>query len=131
MSRIYKNSEAWLWGNQIVNNTRIEENRQKRYIDSFETDKFREKIRYNLPNDILQQKYKWNGEMGRLNYYTDTSYRSDFEMLNEYNEPYEEGRNTLLWDTCNRYRKNVSSYNVDNMAIDRKYSSKGVRLLIK
>jgi hypothetical protein len=131
MSRIYRNSEAWFWGNQIVNNTRIEENRQKRYIDSFETDKFREKIRYNLPNDILQQKYKWNGEMGRLNYYTDTSYRSDFEMLNEYNEPYEEGRNTLLWDTCNRYRKNVSSYNVDNMAIDRKYSSKGVRLLIK
>ena len=131
MSRIYKNSEAWLWGNQIVNNTRIEESRQKRYIDSFETDKFREKIRYNLPNDILQQKYKWNGEMGRLNYYKDTSTRSDFEMLNEYNEPYEEGRNTLLWDTCNRYRKNVSSYNVDNMAIDRKYSSRGVALLIK
>jgi hypothetical protein len=131
MSRIYKNSEAWIWGNQIVNNTRIEENRQKRYIDSFETDKFIGKIRYNLPDDILQQKYKWNGEQGRLNYFKDTSVRSDFEILNEYNEPYEEGRNTLLWDTCNRYRKNVSSYDVSNNAISRKYESKGVRLLIK
>lgn len=131
MSRIYKNSEAWIWGNQIVNNTRIEEKRQKRYIDSFETDKFIEKIRYNLPADILQQKYKWNGEQGRLNYFKDTSVRSDFEILNEYNEPYEEGRNTLLWDTCNKYRKNVSSYDVSNNAVDRKYVSKGVRLLIK
>jgi hypothetical protein len=131
MSRIYKNSEAWIWGNQIVNNTRMNESRQKRYIDTFETDKFIEKIRYNLPDDILQQKYKWNGEQGRLNYFKDTSVRSDFEILNEYNEPYEEGRNTLLWDTCNRYRKNVSSYDVSNNAISRKYESKGVRLLIK
>jgi hypothetical protein len=131
MSRIYKNSEAWIWGNQIVNNTRMNERRQKRYIDTFETDKFIEKIRYNLPADILRQKYKWNGEQGRLNYYKDTSYRSDFEILNEYNEPYQEGRNTLLWDTCNKYRKNVSSYDVSNNAIDRKYESKGVRLLIK
>jgi|LakMenEpi03Aug12_release.lakeMendotaPanAssembly.Ray.scaffolds.fasta_scaffold45779_5 hypothetical protein len=131
MSRIYKNSEAWIWGNQIVNNTRMNESRQERYIDSFETDKFIEKIRYNLPDDILQQKYKWNGEQGRLNYFKDTSVRSDFEILNEYNEPYEEGRNTLLWDTCNRYRKNVSSYDVSNNAISRKYESKGVRLLIK
>ena len=79
----------------------------------------------------LKAKYKWNGEMGKLNYYTDTSKRSDFEILNEYNEPYEEGRNTLLWDTCNKYRKNVSSYLVDNSSVNRMYSAKSKGVLIK
>lgn len=131
MSRIYRGSENWIFGNQIINNVRIEESRKKRYIDSFETEKMVSNKLYRLPNDILQQKYKWNGENGRLNYYKDTSVRSEFEILNEYNEPYEEGRNTLLWDTCNKYRKNVSSYDVMNDRINRVYNSKTNRLLIK
>jgi len=131
MSRIYNNSESWIFRNQVINNDRYFERKDERYIDTFDTDKMVSRTIYNLPRDILEEKYKWNGKLGKLDYYKDTSVRSDFEMLNEYNEPYEEGRNTLLWDTCNRYPKNVSSYNVMNGLVRRKERENGVKLLIK
>lgn len=131
MSRIYRNSEAWIFGNQIRQNVKENENRDRRFKDTFDGRRFVVGKIYELPQDILSCKYKWNGETGKLNYYTDTSKRSDFEILNEYNEPYEEGRNTLLWDTCNKYRKNVSSYDVKNDSIKRVYSGKTNKLLIK
>lgn len=131
MSRIYKNSEAWIFGNQIRQNLKESENRNRDFKDTFDGDRMVCGRMYRKPEDVYIQKYKYNGETGKLNYYTDTSIKSEFEMLNEYNEPYEEGRNTLLWDTCNKYRKNVSSYDVKNDAIRRVYSSKTNKLLIK
>lgn len=131
MSRIYKNSEAWIFGNQVRQNMKENEDRSRNLHDAFDADRLISGRMYALPNDIVMQKYKYNGERGRLNYYTDTSLKSEFEILNEYNEPYEEGRSTLLWDTCNKYRKNVSSYDVKNDSIKRVYSGKTNRVLIK
>jgi hypothetical protein len=40
-------------------------------------------------------------------------------LLNEYGEPYEEGRSTLIWDSVNKIPINVGGYLVKNDKLPR------------
>jgi hypothetical protein len=51
-------------------------------------------------------------------------------MLNEYGDPYERGRDTLLWDTLNRYPVSVSGYKVKNESVPLKYLNKSTGNLL-
>lgn len=128
MSRIYKGSENIIFDNiqrnAFIDN--VDRNTRKINIDGMKMNKH---IWYNLPRDILEQKYKLN-EMGKLKYIKDTSVKSEYELLNKYNEPYENGRDTLLWDTCNKYDINVSGYNINNKYVKRRYNALSDRLMI-
>lgn len=76
------------------------------------------------PNDVLVQQYNYRNHTGSLNYSKNMSIKTEPILLwNDYKEPYEEGRSTLLWDTANKYRIKVSGYKVQNDYVPRYASS--------
>jgi hypothetical protein len=129
MERVYRFGENLLYDN-IDRNTvayGLEKNRKVAMMN--DKNRFVKKIYYNLPVDVMLQKYKLH-EVGKLRYTKDESVKSEPMMLNEYGDPYERGRNTLLQDTLNRYPISVSSYKVKNESVPLKYSSRSVGYLL-
>jgi hypothetical protein len=93
--------------------------RNRFYINEMTNNHLNKRIQYICANDVLQQKFKLY-QRGELNYTKDNSIKSDINyLLNEYGEPYEEGRSTLLWDSVNKIPINVGGYLVKNDKLPR------------
>jgi hypothetical protein len=129
MERVYSFGENLLYDNIDRNAVAYGLQKNRKVAMMNDKNRFVKKIYYNLPVDVMLQKYKLH-EVGKLRYTKDQSVKSEPMMLNEYGDPYERGRNTLLQDTLNRYPISVSSYKVKNESVPLKYSSRSVGYLL-
>lgn len=129
MERVYSFGENLLYDNIDRNAVAYGLQKNRKVAMMNDKNRFIKKIYYNLPVDVMLQKYKLH-EVGKLRYTKDESIKSEPMMLNEYGDPYERGRNTLLWDTLNRYPVNVSGYKVKNESVPLKYLNKSTGNLL-
>lgn len=129
MERVYSFGENLLYDN--IDRNAVAYGLQKNRKVAMMNDKHRfvKKIYYNLPIDVMLQKYKLQ-EVGKLRYTKDESIKSEPILLDKYGNPYENGRDTLLQDTLNKYPISVSSYKVKNESVPLKYSSKSLGYLL-
>lgn len=86
---------------------------------------------YVMPQDILMAKYKWNGESGKLRYTKDMSKKTDFLLLDKYGNELEIGRDVRLWNSVNKDKIKVSSYDIVNRGVGRVEKGATEKLLIK
>jgi hypothetical protein len=129
MERVYRFGENLLYDNIDRNAVAYGLEKNKNVAMMNDKNRFIKKIYYNLPVDVMLQKYKLH-EVGKLQYTKDESIKSEPILLDEYGNPLENGRNTLLQDTLNRYPISVSSYKVKNESVPLKYSSKSIGYLL-
>lgn len=93
--------------------------KNKYYINEMTNNHLNGRLSYSSANDVMLQRFKLL-QRGELNYSKDNSIKSDINyLLNEYGEDYEEGRNTLIWDSVNKTPINVSGYLVQNNKVPR------------
>lgn len=120
MNRLFYNSERQFYDTIARNKVQdlVEGNRNTVRKDDRMI--FNNKESYMYPQDILfNDKYKWNGRMGNLNYSKDTSIKGEYYLLNKYGEDFIAGNNGLLQNSVNKARSKVSSYDVVNSAVVR------------
>ena len=129
MERVHRFGENLLYDNIQRNAIFYGLEKNKNVAKMNDKNRFIKKIYYNLPVDVMLQKYKLH-EVGKLQYTKDESIKSEPILLDEYGNPLENGRNTLLQDTLNRYPISVSSYKVKNESVPLKYSSKSIGYLL-
>ena len=131
MDRLFPDAERNIYENQRRRNLQYKYESNRAVNDNTKSQYTHKHIQKFLANDVLLNKYNILNPQGSLNYYIDTAQRSEYKLLNKYNEPYVNNNSTILRDTLNKADIYVSGYYFKNEYVKRRPVGITQKLLVK